>query len=270
MREDAGFACIEYHNHGQQAASRAALQRGEPVTGRQPGPGWRQETDGRRYPPQPQQRQPIPSRQPGEPPKKRNRDRSWWPIIAAAIIGAIATIVAGLIANGAGALRISVSSAATPTVTVTPPPAATVTVTASNGSGGVGSASCLSGQNCKVTNLTVPLQSGGSTAINLEQGQVQLNNVGDLNFQAASDGTPELTGYFAKAYSLDVTAQNAGKQQCQNATNTAPDASPITDFHTGLLVCASVGNGIALIRQTQPLGSSNTLYLQETYWPNSS
>ena len=146
-----------------------------------------------------------------------------------------------------------------------------MTVTASsNGSGEAGSASCLPGQNCKTSNLTVPIQSGNSTAINLEQGQVVLDSNGDLNFQAASDGTPELTGVYANAYSLDVTAQNASRQQCQKATNTAPDPNPVTNFHTDLLVCVSVGHGIALIRQTEPLGSSNTLHLQETYWPNSS
>jgi len=241
------------------------------MTGQQPRPGSQQGTGGRRYPPQPQQWEPIPSRQPIEPRKKKNKNQSWWPIIAAAIIGAIATIFAGLIANGTGALHISVSSEATPTVTVTPPPAPTVTVTASSsGSGAASPASCLSGQNCKVSNLTVSMESGGvSTAINLEQGQVKLNDTGDLNFKAASDGTPELTGYYA-TYSLDVTTQNASRQQCQTATNTAPDPNPITNFHTGLLVCASIGNGIALIRQTKPLGNSNTLYLQETYWPNSS
>ena len=243
------------------------------MTGQQPGPGWRQGTEGRRYPPQPQQRESIPSRQPGESRKKRKKNQSWWPVIAAAIIGAIATIFAGLIANGTGALHISVSSTATPTLTITPPPAPTVTVTASsNGSGGPTSPNCLPGQDCKVSNLTVPMgnQNSGSTAINLEQGQVKLGSSGDLNFQAASDGTPGITRYYANAYSLDVTPQNASKQQCQNATNTAPDPNPITNFHADLLVCVSVNNGIALIRQTRPLGNSKTLYLQETYWPNSS
>ena len=52
--------------------------------------------------------------------------------------------------------------------------------------------------------------------------------------------------------------------------NTAPDANPITNFHVGLLFCVDTGHsGIALIRQTAPLGSSNILHLQETYWPNS-
>jgi hypothetical protein len=198
------------------------------------------------------------------------KDRSWWPIIAAAVIGAIATIAAGLVANGAGALHIAVAPAATPTVTITPSPAPAVTVTvSSSASGGAGSAKCLSGQNCKVWNLNVPMGNAGSaTGIHFDQGQVTLNYEGDLQFQSASDGAPELLSDGNAVYSVDVTAQTASRQQCQTATNSAPDANPITNFHTGLLFCvATGGNGIALVRQTRPLGSSNILYLQETYWP---
>ena len=206
-------------------------------------------------------------------PKPPDKDRSWWPVIAAAIIGAIATILAGLIANGAGALHLSVSPVSTPTVTITPPPAPTVTVTApSSGSSETGSATCLPGQNCKVTNLKAPMgpASNEPTGINLSQGVVGLNNpYGDIQFYAASDGAPELAGY-NDTYSIDVTAQNASRQQCMSATDTAPDPNPITDFHPGLLVCVAIQGGIALVEQTKPLGSSNTLYLQETYWPNSS
>jgi hypothetical protein len=98
------------------------------MTGQKPGPGWRQGTDARWHSPQPQQPQPIPARRPGEPHKKGDKDRRWWPVIAAAIIGAIATVVAALIANGAGALHLFVAPVSTPTVTITPPPAPTVTV----------------------------------------------------------------------------------------------------------------------------------------------
>jgi hypothetical protein len=240
------------------------------MTGQQPGSGWRQ------YPPQPRQREPIPSRRPGEPRKKRDKDQSWWPIIAAAIIGALATIFAALVANGAGALHISVASTPTPTVTITPSPAPAVTVTvsssassASSASGGAGPTECLPGQNCKVWNLAVPMESGTATGINFDQGQVVLRSEGDMSFQAASDGIPELIGYYARAYSMDVTVQNASRQQCQNAVTSAPDANPITNFHTGLLFCVNTTSGIALVRQTRPLGSSNILYLQDTYWPNS-
>lgn len=202
-------------------------------------------------------------------PKPPDKDRSWWPAIAAAIIGAIATILAGLIANGAGALHLSVSPVSTPTVTITPPPAPTVTVTVpSSGSSEAGSTTCLPGQNCKVTNLSAPFSSSSSAGIDLAQGRVVLGYGGDLTLQASDAGTPEITGYSATAYSEDVTAQNASRQQCQNATTTAPDANPIINFHTGLLFCvATHSGGIALVEQTKPLGNSNTLYLQDTYWP---
>jgi hypothetical protein len=71
----------EHGHHGQQATSRAALQQGDPVTGQRPGPGWWQGTDGRWYPPQPQQWGSIPPGRPGSPRKEadareENRDNS--------------------------------------------------------------------------------------------------------------------------------------------------------------------------------------------------
>lgn len=111
---------------------------------------------------------------------------------------------------------------------------------------------------------------GAGTGINFDQGQVELVSGGDLQFVASNDGTPELVSDNVQDYSLDVTAQNVSKQQCQNATTSAPDASPITNFYTGLLFCVGTNNGIALLQQTEPLGSSNILHLQETYWPSSS
>jgi hypothetical protein len=209
----------------------------------------------------------------GQPP---GNDRSWWPTLAAAVIGAAATILVGFVANKAGAVHITFAPVPTHTVTITPPPAPTVTVAApsntvpSNSSGETGSTTCLPGQNCKISNLSAPMgtSSGGPTGINLSQGAVALNNSGDLRFQAADDGAPELISDEATAYSEDVTAQNASRRQCQSATTTAPDPNPITNFHTGLLFCVATSGGIALVEQTQPLGSSKTLYLQDTYWPN--
>ena len=201
----------------------------------------------------------------------------WQAVIAAAVIGAIATVVGGLIANGAGALHIAVAPVPTHTVKITPAPAPTVTVTVSSGgSGATGSATCLPGQNCKVWNLAVPMgnNTGSPTGIAFDQGQVQLSNHGDLDFVPSNDGTAELISVEGAVLSIDVTAQDASRQQCQSATNSAPDADAITDFHVGLLFCistgAGTGHGIALVEQNKPLGSSNTLYLQETYWPNSS
>ena len=202
----------------------------------------------------------------GKPP---SNDRSWWPTIAAAVIGAAATILVGFVVNKAGALHITFAPVPTHTVTITPPPAPTVTVTEpSSGSGETGSATCSPGQNCKVSNLSAPFSSSSSAGIDLAQGRVVLGYGGDLTLQASDAGTPEIIGYSATAYSEDVTAQNASRQQCQNATTTAPDANPVTNFHTGLLFCvATHSGGIALVEQTKPLGTSNTLYLQDTYWP---
>jgi hypothetical protein len=203
------------------------------------------------------------------------KDRSWWPVIVAAIIGAVATVTAGLIANGAGALSISVTPDPAHTVTVSPAPAPTVTVTASPGSGGgIGTISCTNGQTCKVWEPVVPvsnLASGYPNGIDFSTGKVTLQTDGDLDYGTSSLGTPELKLDQAAAVSLDVTAQNASKAQCQTATNSSPDAVPITNLHTGLLFCVATGStsGIALVEQTGPLTSTGTLPLKEIFWPSS-
>lgn len=204
--------------------------------------------------------------------ERPRKDRSWWPVIVAAVIGAIATIVVGFAANRAGALHITVAPLPTHTVRITQPPAPTVTVTVTSGtSGGTGSASCLQGQNCKVWNLAVPMgtNDSGPTGIEFNQGQVLLNTNADLEFEASSIGTPELAQGSSQAYSVAVTAQNASKQHCQSATTSHPDANPIINFHTGLLFCIvpEDDSGVALVEETAPLGSSNILKLKETFWP---
>ena len=204
--------------------------------------------------------------------RRSGNDRSWWPVIAAAVIGAIATIVAGFIANGTGALHIAVAPVPTRTVIVTPVPAPTVTVTKSSvSSDAIGPASCSSGQNCKVWNLIVQLGSNGSSVgVNFDTGLVSQQGSGDLDFETSNIGIPELVQDLAASYSINVTPQTAGKQQCQSATTSAPDANPITNFHTGLVFCAAPGgtDGIALVEETQPLGSSNTLHLKDIFWPS--
>jgi hypothetical protein len=108
------------------------------------------------------------------------------------------------------------------------------------------------------------------SGVDFSQGRVLLESPwGDLEFQADSVGTPELTSGQDTAYSTDVTLANASEQQCQSATTSAPDADPITDFHAGLFFCVDTNtHGIALVEETKPLDSSNTLYLKETFWPN--
>jgi hypothetical protein len=204
--------------------------------------------------------------------RRSDKDRNWWPVIAAAVIGAIATIVGGLIANGTGAVHIAIAPVPTLTVTVTPAPAPTVTVTKSSGSSGaVGPTSCSSGQNCKVYNLIVQLGSNGSSVgVNFDTGLVSQQGNGDLYFETSSIGMPELVQDLDQSYSINITPQTAGKQQCQSATTSAPDANPITNFHTGLVFCVAPGgnDGIALVEETQPLGSSNTLHLKDIFWPS--
>jgi hypothetical protein len=204
-----------------------------------------------------------------------NKDRSWLPIIAAAIIGAVATIIGGVIANGTGALHITIAPVPAKTVTITPEPAPAATVTESSGSsGGIGSIDCLSGQDCRTWNLTVPMGNftlNSETGIIFDLGQVLLDNSeGDMDFGSNSSGIPELSQVDAAAFSTDITAQNASKARCQTVTTSAPDANPIVDFHVGLLFCVlpSGNSGIALVEETKPLGSSNILYLKEIYWPN--
>lgn len=194
------------------------------------------------------------------------RGWAWLPTIVAAVIGAAATIVAVLIANGAGAINIAVAGAeSTPTVTVTPRPAPTVTVTAPAGGGGGG----RTAQGGQTRSLTVPLSQGGSTGVDLDKGQVLLNNNGDLNYQTSEAGSPELVGYLAHAYSVGVSSASIDKQGCMTATTTDPDAEPIVNFHKGLLFCVATGDGaVALVEVTAGLGGSKTLHLHEVYWPN--
>ena len=196
-----------------------------------------------------------------------DRRWSWLPTIAAAIIGAAATIGAGLIANKSGVIKISISPVSTPTVDTTPRPGPRVPVTKSVASGGtasgIGPAACASGAGCQVWNLMVPPAGAG---ILLDQGRVNLGSSGDIYYYQAN-GVPELINETV-AYSLDVTISNAGKLQCATATSQAPDADPITNLHKGLLLCVQTGDGYALLEQTQDLDSSKTLYLRDTFWRN--
>jgi hypothetical protein len=202
------------------------------------------------------------------------RGWSWLSPIVAAVIGGAATIGAVLIANGPQAISGKPSAAST--VTVTPRPSVTVTVTApaaQNAPGPIQIGSCTVSQQCKAWNLTVRLSpNNGSTGIDFTKGIVSINGTGDLLYEKSADGTPELMNYVAQAYSTAVTSQNAGRQACMNSTESAPDSNAILALHKGLVFCVATGynsRGIALVEETQPLGSNGILYLQEFYWPNS-
>lgn len=214
-------------------------------------------------------------------------DRGWWATPAAtfggALIGAVATIIVALIARQSGAINISLSPTAAPTVTVTAA-APTVTVTAPTGStataspSGIADISCPANNNCKAYDLIVGYNVSIVAGIIVMNGTVDLTGSGeDIDYMESSGGLPEIARNYAKAISLSVTAQDASLQQCISATSHAPDAQPITNFYKGMLFCVQLlgdgtpgdgTQGVALMEQTKPLDSSNTLYLHEIYWPN--
>jgi hypothetical protein len=198
-----------------------------------------------------------------------------WKGLVGAVVGAVAIVVAALIAKGTGALDIAVSPGPTPTVTITPKAAATVTVTvppALTAPGPVTLPNCPVNQGCKAWNLVVRLTpNNGQTGITLDTGSVGLNSNGDMQYGKSTDGTIELIGLYASAYSTAVSAQNPGKETCQNSTTSDPDPDPIANFHKGLFFCVATGGspGISLVEETEPLASNDVLYLRELYWPNS-
>ena len=116
--------------------------------------------------------------------------------------------------------------------------------------------------------MSVPFTSNFA-GVDLVKGNVSLEFGGDINYRASDAGTPEIAAGPGTPYSLFVTSQNAGKQQCLTAANADPDATPITNLHKGLLFCVKPQNGVALVEVVEPLGNSKTLYLRETYWPDS-
>lgn len=86
----------------------------------------------------------------------------------------------------------------------------------------------------------------------------------------SNTGVPELVSDLANAYRLDITSTDTSERQCQTATSNHPDGNPITNLHKGLLICvATLGSGMALLEQTQPLAAQKTLQLHEVYWPGS-
>jgi hypothetical protein len=188
--------------------------------------------------------------------------------------GAIATIVVALIADKSGALYIAVGGTPSPVVTtITPRAAPTVTVTASpvpTAPGPITLPSCPQSQGCRAYNVVARL-GANSTGITFSTGAVTFDVQGDMNYLKSQDGTLELMGYLAMAYSTGVTAQSASRQGCQNLTTSDPDPDPIINLHAGLLFCVATGGlspGIALVKQTRPIGANKVLYLTELYWPD--
>jgi hypothetical protein len=202
----------------------------------------------------------------------KKRAWSWWPVIAAALIGGAATVVAALIAKGTGAIDIVSGTASTPTVTITPKAAPTVTVTAgpvTSQPGPFQAPDCQKSDDCRAWNLVVQMTPNGATGITFSTGTVTLDGNGDLQYQKSSDGIAELALQGGQAFSTAVTPGNATRSTCENVTIADPDSQPITNFHRGLLFCVYTGDqGTALVEETAPVGSNQNLDLREYYWPN--
>jgi hypothetical protein len=209
-----------------------------------------------------------------------SKSRRWLrhPLVIA-LIGAAAAILAAEIAAQAGGIDIVSGTApsARATVTIKPSirPTATVTVTAGpvpTNPGPVTLPGCPVSQGCKGYNLIVRPEpgSGGATGITFATGAVGVGSAGDLEYEKSQDGTPEIVPYGGgKAYSVDVTTQQANQQGCVALTTSDPDSNPIVGFHQGLTFCVAInGQGVALVMETRPPGPDNVLYLRELYWPN--
>jgi hypothetical protein len=188
------------------------------------------------------------------------------------IIGAGATVLAAVIGHAQG--QNEAGAAPKPTVTVTATATVTATPSPSGGSTSTGGARPGShpgaGQGGQVRTMEVPISDGVGTGIDFDSGQVIPAGDGEMQYAVTETGTPELTGYNIYPYSVDVTSRNAGQEQCSMATTSDPDPKPITAFHKGLLFCVQFDTGrqVALLEQTKALGSSKTLNLRETIWPN--
>jgi hypothetical protein len=209
--------------------------------------------------------------------KARSKSRRWLshPLVTA-LVGAAAVILAAVIAARAGGIDIVAGSApsarATVTITPSPRPAVTVTVTAGavpTNPGPVTLPGCSVSQRCKGYNLVVRPDPNSITGITFATGSVAVNNTGDLDYQMSQDGTPEIVSDTSNvAYSVDVTPPQANRQGCVALTTSDPDANPIVGFHKGLTFCVSIGQDVALVMETRPLGPDNILYLRELYWAN--
>jgi hypothetical protein len=206
---------------------------------------------------------------------RRTRRDAWLIAVVAALIGAAATLIVGLISNSRATIDVITGSSPAPAkVTITPSaaPRATVTVTASpvpTQPGPVTLPGCLVSQGCQGYNLVVRPGDG----ITFATGAVTPNSAGDMDYQRTGDGALEIAPYgIAATYSTDVTARQANKQGCQALTTSDAATSPIRGFHKGMSFCvavnATVTGGLALVEETKAPGSDGTLYLRELFWPS--
>ena len=191
------------------------------------------------------------------------KDRSWWPTIVAALIGAAATIVVGLIASGAGVLHITVSPAPTHTVFITPSPAVTATTRPSGATGTSANGDLLGSYTFRLGQYTsAPL---GATAPT--QAQI-LANSGDIVWNTGSGGSPLQPGsgeQFANLPSGTTPTYQACKADTVFSNTASPN--PGTAFCIIETTGKMAGVTVASANLTQ---SPYYLNLHVAVWANSS
>lgn len=185
--------------------------------------------------------------------------------LISACAGAAATIIAAVITVLAGAVHISIT--ASPAVAVTTTRTVTVAPTISPGTSTQTDTPAPpgGGQGARVWNMAAPYPYAD---LYFDTGKITAYGCcSDAYYEpTAATKIPQLR--INVPYSLGVTNANTNRQQCLTAINQQPKLDPITNLHKGLLICVQANGGVALLNQTQALDESNTLYLQEVYWPN--
>lgn len=181
--------------------------------------------------------------------ERPRKDRSWWPIIAAAVIGAIATIVGAFVANRTGALYITGAPVPSPTVTVT---------VSSRG----GSAAPTTGPGAFLyseVNVNVP-DEGNLNYKSSPGNQVLFTNWGTLGYIAAGSNVK------LAVLSSAVPAANAAYQACEKDTSYKQQIM-LNSFPVGSTLCAfTPNNQVIWIRFLSANSSSNALRVELTSW----
>ncbi len=197
--------------------------------------------------------------------ERTGKDRSWWPIIVAAVIGAAATIVAGLLASRAGVLHITVSPDPTHTVFITPSPAPAVTATTPPGgsTGTSANGDLLGSYTFRLGQYTsAPL---GATAPTQDQ---ILANSGDIVWNTGAGGSPLQPGNGEQIANLP-SGTALTYQICKADTVFSVSASP--NPGTAFCIIETTGRmaGVTVV-STNLAQQPYYLILHVAVWENSS
>jgi hypothetical protein len=193
--------------------------------------------------------------------KQQGKDRSWWPAIVAALIGAGATIAAGLLANGAGVLHVTVSPDPTHTVFITASPAVTATTRPRASTGTATDGDLLGSYTFRLGQYTsAPL---GATAPT--QAQI-LANSGDIGWNTGAGGSPLQPGNGEQFANLP-SGTTPTYQSCKADTVFSNSASP--NVGTAFCVIETTGRiaGVTVV-STNMTQTPWYLNLHVTVWVN--